>query len=282
METVNSLSGGKTSSYLAYHYPADYELFALVCIDDHNAGRDIPKSLKQKVNDKLQKYSSHWPEFRATAEDPKTLTAIFDLEQLIGREITWLRGIGWEEMMVKKKAVPNRTKRFCTTMMKFYPIFEFCYLYTDLPVEMRIGYRYDEKERIEKFTELINYPYKSQFYPNSQQWQQRWKDYQWRIGSFPLVNDKVFHHQIQNFWKGYDIEFPTDSNCQNCFWKHEQQLRKNMETNTPIMQWAKVMEEIHGHTFRDEYSLLQIEKMGIQQDFNFGTGSGCQAGFCTD
>jgi hypothetical protein len=30
MITVNSLSGGKTSSYLAKHYPADYNLFALV------------------------------------------------------------------------------------------------------------------------------------------------------------------------------------------------------------------------------------------------------------
>jgi diphthamide synthase (EF-2-diphthine--ammonia ligase) len=34
--TINSLSGGKTSSYLAVHYPADIEVFAVVCIDDHN------------------------------------------------------------------------------------------------------------------------------------------------------------------------------------------------------------------------------------------------------
>ena len=30
MKTVNSLSGGKTSSYMAVHYPADYNVFALV------------------------------------------------------------------------------------------------------------------------------------------------------------------------------------------------------------------------------------------------------------
>lgn len=29
MKTVNSLSGGKTSSYIAVHYPADIEVFAL-------------------------------------------------------------------------------------------------------------------------------------------------------------------------------------------------------------------------------------------------------------
>ena len=49
MITVNSLSGGKTSSYLAVHYPADYDIFSLVCIDDKNsAPKD--KLLVKKVN----------------------------------------------------------------------------------------------------------------------------------------------------------------------------------------------------------------------------------------
>ena len=42
MLTVNSLSGGKTSSYLAYHYPADLEIFSLVCVNrasDCDSGR---------------------------------------------------------------------------------------------------------------------------------------------------------------------------------------------------------------------------------------------------
>ena len=34
MKKVNSLSGGKTSSYMAVNYPADYNLFALVRIED--------------------------------------------------------------------------------------------------------------------------------------------------------------------------------------------------------------------------------------------------------
>lgn len=33
MITINSLSGGKTSSYMAAHYPADYNIFALVRIE---------------------------------------------------------------------------------------------------------------------------------------------------------------------------------------------------------------------------------------------------------
>ncbi len=72
LTTVNSLSGGKTSSYLAVHYPAEIEIFALVCMDCHNAGNGIDPAIKRFANEKLQKTSSQWPEFVATAEDPKT------------------------------------------------------------------------------------------------------------------------------------------------------------------------------------------------------------------
>ena len=282
MKTVNSLSGGKTSSYLAVHYPADYELFALVCVDDHNAGRKIPRWLKQEVNDRLQKYCPHWPEFKATTEDLLTITGILNLEQMIGREIIFLRGMGWEEMMQERKAVPNRQRRFCTTIMKVQPIFEFCYKHTSLPVDMRIGYRYDEVDRSFRFSTKMKYATHCEYQPNSNRWIHRWKEEEWRVGSFPLIEDKVLHFHVQQFWKNKGIEFPADSNCQNCFWKHEQQLRKNYETNPDIMKWAAVQEEIMGHAFRDKNSLLQIEKIGLQQEFTFGVGAGCQAGFCTD
>jgi len=42
MKIINSLSGGKTSSYMAIHYPADVNIFACVCIDDQNC---MPKDL---------------------------------------------------------------------------------------------------------------------------------------------------------------------------------------------------------------------------------------------
>ena len=281
MKTVNSLSGGKTSSYIAVHYPADFELFALVCIDDHNAGgifkRD--KKLTQRVNDKLQKYCAHENPFVATAEDPKTVIAMLDLEQRIGREITWLRGDGFEQVMNKKKAVPNQFKRFCTTEMKMKPIFEFLFKYTELPVQMRIGFRYDEMERAENFKDTFKYSHSCNNYGAKQN---NWKEIVWRVGDFPLINDKIFHKDIVDYWRDKDIVFPEDSNCQNCFWKQEQQLRKNFDNNPHIMRWAAVQEAIRGHQFKKDMNLLQIADIGLQQEFNFGTGSGCQAGFCTD
>ena len=84
MITVNSLSGGKTSSYMAVHYPADINIFSLVRLEDPTCSpRD--KSLIKKVSDKIGM------DFIATAEDDRTLVAMFDLEQLLGKEIIWYK-----------------------------------------------------------------------------------------------------------------------------------------------------------------------------------------------
>lgn len=282
MKTVNSLSGGKTSSYIAVHYPADIELFALCCIDCHNAGATIDKRMKQMVNDRLQKYCSHYPEFVATSEDPKVLKVIFDLEQRIGREIIWLRGMGWEEMIQRKRAIPNRTKRFCTTVLKMQPIFEFLYSYHELPVRMRIGYRYDEQERALRFTENYKFAYMAEWQERSCRWINRWQDIRWRVGEFPLIEDRITHYDIKRYWQDKGIDFPEDSNCLNCFWKAPAQLRKNFDTCPSVMWWSAIQEDLQGNTFKDNMSLSTISRLPLQLDFFYGTGSGCQAGFCTD
>ena len=298
MKSVNSLSGGRTSSYIAANYPADIDIFALCCIDDHNAGAGIDRKLIQKANDKLQKYCSHMPEFVATSEDPAILKTMFDLEQMIGREIVWVRGIGWNEMIRQKNAIPNRAKRFCTTILKMQPIFEFLYMRTELPVRMRIGFRYDEDHRANSDNVTFQFPkyakkyagrivndfdklqvkYQSYFFD----WMYRWETIVWRANEYPLIDDKIDHYQIIKYWDNKNIVFPKDSNCLNCFWKDPMQLRKNFETFLPVMLWSMIAEELQGNTFRDDISFRSIMKLPIENDFVFGTGAGCQAGFCTN
>lgn len=282
MVTVNSLSGGKTSSYLAYHYPADIEIFALVCIDNHNAGKSIDPKIKQMVNDKLQKASAYYPEFVATSEDSQILKTMLDLEQLLGREIVWVRGEGWEQMLERKKIIPNMMMRFCTSELKIKPIFEYLYYRHLLPCKMRLGFRMDEIERKDRATTIFKHCHRSDYRVNSDTWVNRWEEVEWRVNKFPLIDHGIWHFDVQSFWKKHDIQFPEDSNCQNCFWKHPQQLRKNFDTNPDIMRWSAIWEDLIGGRFKKEYSLLDIQKLGLQQEFNFGTGSGCQAGFCTD
>jgi hypothetical protein len=278
MKTVNSLSGGKTSSYLSIHYPADFELFALVCNDDPKCGHP-DKKIMQLANDKLQKYSSHWGEFIGTAEHYSIIKTILDLEQLIGREIIWLRDISFDKLCEKRSAIPNMMKRFCTTEMKLKPIFEFCQYRIGEFIDMRVGFRYDEKERAERFSTTYKHATHCEIRDNSKI--HRWKETEWRKGSFPLIDNKILHHQVYEWSKQSGIYFHADSNCQNCFWKPYQQLRKNFDESPNVMQWAKKLEQRIGRTFKDD-GLEFIENIGLQAEFNFGTGSGCQAGFCTD
>lgn len=53
MKTVNSLSGGKTSSYIAANYPADYNVFALVRTNDKKCLFPDAK-IRQIVSDKME------------------------------------------------------------------------------------------------------------------------------------------------------------------------------------------------------------------------------------
>lgn len=145
MKTINSLSGGKTSSYLAVHYPADYEIFALVQIEDVNC-KPKDQSLVKYASEKLSK------EFIATAESDLTLYAMRDLEQLIGKEIIWVAGKTFDALNKKKKVIPNQQWRFCTTEMKMRPIFDWWYKNIGEKVKMGVGFRYDEKERAERFS----------------------------------------------------------------------------------------------------------------------------------
>lgn len=269
--TVNSLSGGKTSSYMALHYPADYDVFALVCIE---ALYCKPKdtSIVQYVSDKIGR------DFIATAESDKTLYVMRDLEQLIGRPITWVAGETFEQVILRKKALPNVIWRFCTTEMKMLPIFNHCQSIAPI-VEMRIGFRHDERERAERNKDNTLLKVISGTLPNGRN---SWADVTWRTMQFPLIDDRVNHYAVSQWSKSTNLSFPDDSNCVFCFHKEFQQLRKNWDDEPQKMRWAAEIEKTMKRRFKKEMSLTQAKKMGLQLDFFFGTGSGCASGFCTD
>lgn len=274
MKTLNSLSGGKTSSYIAVHYPADYEIFALVTIEDKKCSPN--KWLIQQVSNKLGK------EFIATAEHDRTLYAMFDLEQKIGREIIWVSGNTFDKTIVNKGGsifLPNKHNRFCTQKLKVEPIFNWWRENINEIVETRIGYRYDEKERQDTFSTA----YKAIVGKSKTGNRNKWANIEWRVGSFPLIDDKINHWDVVKFWKGQKngiINFPADSNCVGCFWKDIQQLRKNWEDNPEKMHWF-ANQETKKRRWKTETTYDNIAKVGLQKDFNFGTGAGCQSGECT-
>jgi hypothetical protein len=274
MKTINSLSGGKTSSYLAVHFPADYEIFSLVCVDDHNCGH-WDKKIMQLVNDKLSNYHSTFGEFIGTVENPIILKTVLDLEQKLGKEIIWVRGDSFDKVIKKKKAIPNQQNRFCTTEMKMKPIFEWCFMHLDFPVSMRVGFRMDERERMERFTTS----FKTSLQANKGKvWRHKWQNIEWRKGDFVLQNTS--HERIQKYWQDSEIIFPKDSNCQNCFWKNEQQILRNSITCNAQINWANNIEKEMKRRFRFDLSIEKILKMPMQLDFFETDGAGCSSGEC--
>lgn len=268
MKTINSLSGGKTSSYMAFHYPADYNIFALVTINDTKC-KPKDKSIVDYVSNKIGR------DFIATAESDLTLYAMRDLEQMLGKEIIWVSGYSFDELNFKKKSLPNMEWRFCTTELKLRPIFDWWYKNIfDEKVKMGIGFRFDEHERAEKFSTSFKGIVGKRGTRN------KWEEIEWREGYFPLIENRIVHSDVIKWVNSTSLKFPADSNCVGCFWKNVQQLRKNWDDEPLKMEWF-ASQEVKGR-FKKEMTYNQIKKIGLQKDFFFGTGSGCQAGFCTD
>ena len=155
MKTINSLSGGKTSSYIAANYPADYDVFSLVRIEDTKC-KFPDEKIRKEVEDRIQ------APFIGTAEDDTIIYTMLDLEQYIGRPITWVTGKTFEQTVKSYKMknggyyLPNKVTRYCTTDMKTIPIAEWRYKNIDGDAIMRFGYRANEQGRAKRMLEKTN------------------------------------------------------------------------------------------------------------------------------
>jgi len=160
MKTINSLSGGKTSSYIAANYPADYNVFSLVRTDDKKCLFPDAK-IRQEVSNRLG------TEFIGTLEDDMIIYTMLDLEQYIGKKIDWVTGKSFDEIIVRKdkKYLPNVTQRFCTTEMKLKPIFNWWRENINKVCEVRIGFRANEQSRAKTMLSKTNKNGKKSYSP---------------------------------------------------------------------------------------------------------------------
>lgn len=296
--TVNSVSGGKSSAYIAANYQSDIEIFSLVCADDHKLGHP-DKKLMQMANDRLSNYTERWGEFIGTTEDPVILKTIFDLEQFIGREIIWVRGESFDSLIERKHMIPNKLVRYCTEEMKLKPIFEYFFLNHDFepipietpkfskerpflcnnPIEMKIGFRWDEKQRCEKLTTDFEIATQCATYGNKKMRNVIYKN--WREGKFNLVEDKIHIFHVQNYWRNKFVQFADESNCNNCFWKAWERLQQLYNKRPALKEWTMKKEKKYKHTFHSEFSVEQIMKLPTQTGM-FEVGSYCNSGNCHD
>ena len=240
MKTVNSLSGGKTSSYIAANYPADYNVFSLVRTDDKNCMFPDAK-IRQEVSDRLG------TEFIGTLEEDMIIYTMLDLEQHIGSKIDWVTGKTFDEITVRngKRYLPNVTQRFCTTEMKLQPIFDWWRKEINEVVEMRIGFRANEQRRAKTMIEKANKNGNLEFKAivGKRKTQNKWANIEWQKPKFPLIDNPTFKDSIENYWEDKNVRFAYLNNCVGCFHRSPVLLKHMSDKHPNKFQWFIDAEE---------------------------------------
>ena len=280
MKTINSLSGGKTSSYIAKNYPADYNVFSLVTTTDKNCLFPDAK-LRQEVSDRIGK------EFIGTLEEDTIIYTMLDLEQFIGSKIDWVSGKPFDDIIDRngKKYLPNATQRFCTTEMKLQPIFDWWKKNINEVVEMRIGFRANETRRAKTMLEKTNKKGNLEFKTivGKRKTQNKWADIEWQKPVFPLITDNIYKDKIENFWKGKPVRFAYMNNCVGCFHRNEVLLKLMSDKHPNKFQWFIDAEKENGHknsTFKRGVNYEQIKNSFKQTQLFEDDFDECDSGYC--
>lgn len=278
MKTVNSLSGGKTSSYIAANYPADYDVFSLVRVEDVKC-KFPDEKLRKEVEDRIQ------APFIGTAEDDTIIHTMLDLEQYIGRPITWVTGKTFEKTIDNHSGfLPNKVARYCTTDMKTIPIAEWRYKNIDEDVTMRFGYRANEQGRAKRMMEKLNAngmtEVKIVVGKSKTGNQNKWKSIEYCKPEFPLITDHLFKDTIEEYWKDKGVRFAYMNNCVGCWWRSPLLLKKMHEKHPNKMQWFADIEEEAAGTFRSDVKYADIIKWKPQIELFDDDFNECDSGYC--
>tara|TARA_B100000767_G_scaffold253224_1_gene257610 strand:- start:341 stop:1186 length:846 start_codon:yes stop_codon:yes gene_type:complete len=279
MITVNSLSGGKTSSYVAAHYPADYNVFSLVRTDDKKCLFPDAK-IRQEVSDRLGK------EFIGTLEDDLIIYTMLDLEQHIGTRIDWVTGKTFDNAIIKTKKgtkfLPNKMARYCTTELKTMPILYWMYKVIKEPVVMRFGYRANETRRAVKMldkTDKEGFTNVKATFTKLKDGRNSWAEYKYCKPEFPLINDNIYKDTIENFWKDKNVRFAYMNNCVGCWWRSPLLLKKMHNKHPEKMQWFSDQETNHSK-WRSDVKYSEIIKWKTQTELFDDDFNECDSGYC--
>lgn len=279
MKTVTSVSGGRTSAYLAANYPADRLVFALVRIEDTKC-RFPDSAVRGIVEDRIQ------APFIATAEDDMIIYTMLDLEQQLGRPIDWVTGPTYDWVIANHCGwLPNKLHRYCTTAMKIEPIF-YWWVATfgiENPIQMNIGYRANEAKRANRMLQKLNVNGFLEMKATLEKridGKNKWDNYQWQRPQFPLIDDNVNKDHINAYWLGKSVRFAPYNNCVGCFHRNPVFLKFMYDEHPCKMDWFRDQEGEKQRFWRSDVPYAKIEKMMPQIKLYPEDFTDCDSGFC--
>lgn len=267
-----------TSAYMAVKYPTDHNVFALVRSEDTSI-RFKDEAIRKLVEDKLQS------DFVATLEDDTIIYTMLDLEQKMGLEIDWVTGETWEHLIARKKLLPNKVSRFCTTELKLRPIVHWWAEKFDGPIQVNIGLRANEGSRVKSMISKLNPQGLSVFKASFEKWpngNNKWTEVAWQAPNFPLYRDGIKRDTVVEFWQTQDVRFAKFNNCVGCWWQMPHRLKKRWEDNPEKMDWFTKFEKAQKGTFRSDVTYEQVKRWNPQVEIDFDSIDeiDCDTGYC--
>lgn len=283
-KTVISISGGKTSAYLAANYHSDELVFSLVRTSDkHCMFKD--KQIAKIVEDKIS------TDFIGTLEDDTIIYTILDLEQYLGKKIHWVTGITFDELVLGKFGgrLPSILRRYCTVELKIRPIFHWWHSHFNRkPIFMGLGYRANEGNRVKKVYSQLDengfQTFKASFNKHKNgrhKGLNKWEYIKWRKPIFPLFMDGIEKFDIEKYWKNKPVRFAKYNNCVGCFHRKASLLKYMSEIAPKKFDWFVSMEKIGKGNWKEFVSYNKIKSMSFTMNlFESNLEDECGSGFC--
>ena len=285
MVTVNSLSGGKSSSYIALNYKADFNVFSLVRTNDKLC-KYPDKKVRQIVSDLLG------CEFVGTTEQDNIIEIMLNLSEQVN--IDWITGKPFEDIINgdwnKGKNgshyLPNIMVRYCTTELKMKPIFKWWEENINEVCGMRIGFRKGEESRQIRMMQKLNNNGNEEIKVviDSSGKRKKWGNVEWRKPLFPLIDNNITQKEVQDFWrdnKSVNFKEGYYNNCVGCFHRNPMFLNKMAQEHPNKMQWfSNIEKQNKPNTFKKDLTYDKIIKFKPQIEMKFDDFNECDSGYC--
>lgn len=231
---ILSFSGGRTSAYMLANYDFDLAIFC-------NTGKEAEGTLDfvRKCGEYFEK-EIIWLEY-TTENDEKFKIVDFNTASRNGEP--------FEQLIKKRKYIPNQATRFCSMEMKALTIKRYLKSKNiDLEnVDMLLGIRKDEPNR---YFKLKN--------NNRNIWN----------NTMPLFKDSITKKNILEFWKKqtFDLNINNhEGNCDLCFLKGMSKKIELLRQKPEVAQWWIEMENLIGAKFNKNYSVKELLNMSESQ-----------------
>jgi hypothetical protein len=210
---------------------------------------------------------------------------MLDLEQYIGREITWVTGPTFEQVINNHGGyLPNKIARYCTTDMKTMPIAQWRYKTIEGDAEMRFGFRANEQSRAKTMTDKLNErgmtEVKIVVGRTKTGTRNRWGVIDYCKPTFPLIDAGVFKDNIEEYWKDKPVRFAYMNNCIGCWWRGPMLLKHMADKHPEKMDWFARQEEGNKGNFKSDVSYREIINYNSQFTLFDEDFSECDGGYC--